>query len=364
MEGQFNFTMFPNSTSSEVDAAVVTMTSLVVKTMLYGILFLLSSAGNILIVIIVYKDQSFRSTVDIFIVNMAISDLMVPVFAIPKRIAELYMDSRWLIGGHFGSFLCKFFPFAENVANSVSVFSLVVIAIERFYSVVLPVQRPLITKVKRPWLIAMSWLIPVAGFAHLFLAWEIQLDRYGRHCRYIWSFHAWKVEFYFFFSFVIVLPFVLLTVLYSVIIVSMEIRKRKLQLADAQRKRREKRNRRIVFLLVSLVAVFILSWTPYSIFIFLYLFHPVVILYSDHYSRFYFAALFCSLSFTAINPCLYYIFNKNYRLGFKKCLSCIRPFCGLCGAAREQDHASDREATDKEMARNRATTIRFTDLGV
>lgn len=362
MDGQINSTLELVNSTSGFD--VNSLASTVVKTILYSILLLLSSIGNTLVIIIVYRDETLRSNVDIFIVNMAVSDLLIPVFAIPKRIYELYMDTIWLVGGHFGSFLCKFFPFAENIANMVSVLTLVMIAVERFYSVVLPIYKPPVTKTNRLWFVVASWFLPIGAFSHLFFSWKLKLDTNGRHCQYSWGFQAWKIEFYVFFSFVIALPLFLIAFLYSTVIISLQRRKRKLNLANEQRKRREKRNRKIVFLLLLLVTVFILSWTPYSIFIFLYLFQPALILHSVHYKRMYFAALFSSLAFTAINPCLYYVFSKNYKRGLHKCLTYLIPFHCDCfvGSANEGELVMNR--AEIEMARQRASTVRFTDLGV
>ena len=174
MDNELNSTTLGNSTKANMENLAVPLTSTVIKTMLYIIVLIFSSLGNTLVIIIVYRDPTLRSNVDIFIVNMAVSDLLIPIFAIPKRMSELFMSSRWLIDGRVGSFLCKFFPFAENIANVVSVLSLVIIAVERFYSVVLPVHKPLITKTNRLYLVAVSWFFPIAAFMHLFFSWKVK----------------------------------------------------------------------------------------------------------------------------------------------------------------------------------------------
>ena len=53
------------------------------KTFAYCLIFIVSLAGNTVIGIIVYKTKTMRKPINFFIVNMAMSDLLVPIFLIP-----------------------------------------------------------------------------------------------------------------------------------------------------------------------------------------------------------------------------------------------------------------------------------------
>ena len=113
-------------------------------TFAHCVIFIISLAGNTLIGIIVYKTQTMRKPINFFIVNMAMSDLLVPIFVIPKWIQRLYVDA-WLIGGSLGQALCKLAVFLLNVSTVVSIQSLVLIVVDRFDAVVLPLRSPLIS---------------------------------------------------------------------------------------------------------------------------------------------------------------------------------------------------------------------------
>ena len=67
----------------------------------YCLIFIVSLAGNTLIGIIVYKTKSIRKTTNLLIVNLAMSDLLLPIFLFPQVVRELYVDS-WLVGGPLG----------------------------------------------------------------------------------------------------------------------------------------------------------------------------------------------------------------------------------------------------------------------
>ena len=71
------------------------------ETFVYCLLFVVSLTGNTIIGIIVYKTKNMRKPINFFIVNMAMSDLLFPIFMFPYLLRGLYVDS-WYIGGPFG----------------------------------------------------------------------------------------------------------------------------------------------------------------------------------------------------------------------------------------------------------------------
>ena len=108
------------------------------ETFVYCLIFLVSLAGNTVIGITVYKAKTMRKPINFLIVNMAISDLLFPIFLFPREIQKsLYADS-WLTGGPLGQALCKLVFFLPDVSNAVSILSLVLIAVGRYGAVVFP----------------------------------------------------------------------------------------------------------------------------------------------------------------------------------------------------------------------------------
>ena len=67
-----------------------------------------------------------RKPINFFIVNMTMSDLLLPIFLLPRKIQILYIDS-WLIGGPLGQTFCKLSSFLPDVSAAVSIQSLVLI---------------------------------------------------------------------------------------------------------------------------------------------------------------------------------------------------------------------------------------------
>ena len=75
-------------------------------TVAYSLILVVSLVGNPLIVLIVYKTPTLRKPINMLIANMAMSDLLYPMFLSPVELAKSHVGS-WLIGSTFGEALCK-----------------------------------------------------------------------------------------------------------------------------------------------------------------------------------------------------------------------------------------------------------------
>jgi len=77
------------------------------KTFAYYLILVVSLLGNSFVAVIVYRTQILRKPTNFFIVNMAMSDLVYPIFYIPTNPTGIYVDF-WLISGPLGQGVCKF----------------------------------------------------------------------------------------------------------------------------------------------------------------------------------------------------------------------------------------------------------------
>ena len=213
----------------------------------YCLIFIVTLAGNTLIGIIVYKTKTMRKPINFFIVNMAMSDLFLPIFLIPKVIQTFYTDS-WLIGGLLGQTLCKLSSFSPSVSTAISIQSLVLTAVDRFGAVVFPLRSPLISSKLCPFFILATWIVAIAvNSTELF---DLKLVEYPGElvCERHWNevFGESSSPENYFMSYIVVfifIPLVLIAILY--IIIYLKLRTQKIpgeQSANAgqQRQRRER----------------------------------------------------------------------------------------------------------------------------
>jgi len=198
-------------------------------TFAYGLIFLVSLAGNTVIGIIVYKTKTMRKPINILIVNMAMSDLLFPIFLIPLDIKLLYTYS-WLIGGPLGQVLCKLVTFSLDVSIYVSVQSLVLIAVDRFGAVVFPIRSPLISLKLCPFFILATWIVAMAINSPVLLIYKLVELPGGLECELHWEeafreFSSYKNYVLSCLVIFILIPLLLITILYITIYIKLKSHK-------------------------------------------------------------------------------------------------------------------------------------------
>ena len=303
-------------------------------TFAYCLIFLVSLTGNTVVGMIVYKTKPMRKPINFFIVNMAMSDLLFPIFLIPREIQLLYMDA-WLIGGLLGQALCKLVIFLSDVSLIVSIQSLVLIAVDRFGAVVYPLRSPLISSKLCPFFILATWIVAMAfQFPKLF---AYKLVKYpGRLlCEMRWneafgassSIENYYVSILVIFFFI---PSVLITILYIIIYLKVKSQKipgervRSVNLGQ----QRLQRKRNVLKMAFAIVLGFAVCWLPLSIFWFLFFFASDI--WSCGSQHFIIVAFIMARANCALNPCICFIFSRNYREGLK---TLLRLPCSLKGVS-------------------------------
>ncbi|CAF5000836.1 unnamed protein product [Rotaria sp. Silwood1] len=77
---------------------------------LYAIVFIVGTIGNLLVIIVIQRNRSMRLTVtNMFIMNLAAADLLVLLFCLPATVVQ-DVTKTWF----FGLFLCKFVNYVQE----------------------------------------------------------------------------------------------------------------------------------------------------------------------------------------------------------------------------------------------------------
>ena len=316
-----------NSTCSSVNSSAERFSKLCV----YCFILLGSFFGNIFIIVIVYKNRDLRKTINYFIVNMALSDLVYPLVVLPVEITRLVTDSRhWHISGILGSICCKLFYFALSVSLLVSMQSLVWIAIDRFVAVVFPMKLGLISSKIRTIAIVSTWMCagvfssPLLISSKLFVrgndtvCTEINSETFLLYQKTNPSIYVW-----FQFTFLIIAPLFLIAVLYTGIVVTLKRRSIKTLTDNApgfQQHAMEKR-RQAVKMAALTVVLYFLCVTPHILLYFIPFWKPSCALQRVVY----FVASFSFYLSSTINPIICLSFVERYRRGLRNILClCIR----------------------------------------
>ena len=307
-----------------------------------------SSIGNVLIIMIVYRREDLRKTINYFIVNMAVSDFLFSLMAASVALLSIAVNS-WQkpFGKNAGIMVCVVKLFLEGVSLTVSAQSLVWIALDRFVAVVFPMKVHRITSKFRCFAIASTWVVATLGNSFHFYS-----NRFFDENRKIVCAHfSNSTGSYLYYAKVYtalfqIVPFLAVTTLYSVITVTL---KRQDKVIDStkiyQRNHRKQRAIRMTF---CIVAAFYICSLPFLVaaLIFEYQIPASCSILKVLWSV---ASLMICVSLT-VNPIICITFIQSYRNGLKEIL---RP----CWSQRLRARKMDNKEQATEIALQRLRTI-------
>lgn len=72
-----------------------------VKIVLYSIIFILSIAGNTLVIVTLVQNKRMRTVTNVFLLNLSVSDLLLAIFCMPFTLTG-HLLQNWI----FGSVMC------------------------------------------------------------------------------------------------------------------------------------------------------------------------------------------------------------------------------------------------------------------
>ena len=295
-------------------------------TVAFCLIIIVSLVANSLIVILVCKTPNLKKPMNYFIANMALSDLLYPIFWIPWNLSYL-QTSSFLIGGQLGQALCKLVPFFGNVSFVVSIQNLILIAVDRFGAVVFPLRSPLIRSKLCLFFILTTWIVAVAfNSPDLFTyklveypeetfcvpEWKKAFGESSSFASFVLAYHILSIY----------IPLLLLVILYSIIVIKLKTQVHPGEQSANTQQQRDRRNRNVLQMSIAIVTVFVFCWLPYSI-------NFLIIWYQDSSTHlscsfliYYEVTSYIASAYCAINPIICFMFSSNYRKALKRLIKC------------------------------------------
>ncbi|XP_006639222.1 cholecystokinin receptor-like [Lepisosteus oculatus] len=158
-----------------------------VRILLYSVIFLLSVFGNTLIIIVLIVNKRMRTVTNSFLLSLAVSDLMVALFCMPFTLIPNLLEDFI-----FGAAMCRIVAYLMGISVSVSTFSLVAIAIERYSAICNPLKsRAWQTRshayrvIAATWILSFIIMIPYPIFSILIMYTKANKTQ-AHKCRLIW----------------------------------------------------------------------------------------------------------------------------------------------------------------------------------
>ena len=130
-------------------------------------LILLAFVGNVLVCIAVFKKAHLRTIPNMFITNLAVSDILMAIVCMPISLHVL-ISGKW----PFSSSVCDmhgFFMFTFGIVSQVNVS---VIAVNRYFALCRPFEcKAIFTKINVLFMITILWILPSVASVPPLVGW-------------------------------------------------------------------------------------------------------------------------------------------------------------------------------------------------
>ncbi|XP_003729168.3 probable G-protein coupled receptor 19 [Strongylocentrotus purpuratus] len=313
----------PGTTPQNQDQDNIVMTfGTVMGTIAASLMCMTCIFGNILVVTVVQRSRRLQSTTNYFVISLAIVDLVMSVLCMPFMIGLIIAD-EWV----YGVFICKLVRFLQYMKPGATVYVLIAIGVDRFYTILYPLSFK-ITRGKAKKMIIISWsiatLISCPAF-YFFMLTELAGNK--TVCTPFVSFEAAGIMYITALLLIeFILPLVLLLITYARIfrhIWTVGIRGRALQRTMNSVPRAKVKT---VKMLMIVSSVFFVSWTPFFVVQEWFTCAKDMSEISQSEVNIYWATVWVSLTSCAWNPVIYSCYNPNFRRGCKEvfCVSTMK----------------------------------------
>ncbi|XP_032513103.2 opsin, ultraviolet-sensitive-like isoform X1 [Danaus plexippus] len=291
---------------------------------LYIMLALIGLLGNSIVLLMYYRCRTLRTPGNILVANLALSDFLM----LAKT--PIFIFNSFHLGPALGKTGCVIYGFAGGLSGTTSIATLTAIALDRYWAVVHPLE-PLraLTAIRARLLAVGAWLY--AGIFATIPALDIGYGNYVPEgfltsCSFDYLTEELPPRYFIFIFFCAawLAPLCIISYCYTSILrivvgkrnISTKNQEQKLSSRHVKEQAKRKAEIKIALLVIIVIALFFISWTPYAIVALLGIFGqknlitPLVSMVP---------ALFCKTA-ACINPFIYIITHPKFRKEFQKLL--------------------------------------------
>lgn len=311
-----------NSTDPDVEDPV--------KSAFYAVAFVLGLLGNFLVIIIVAARRERRTANDIFILNLAISDLMYLFVCLPTNVYMMFADIQY-------DLFCRFIWPLMTVTVNLSIFTLTSMAVFRCHVILNPFKPEMRHRYVFLWILGI-WLLGLILVIPLMLVTKATLAE-PQGCKEVWPSLKYR-QAYTASLFVLqfLLPLTIIAVAYMRIGLDL-VRQARHQVPDHMtNQERRKENMQVIKTLATIVILFAICMLPAQLAWLLYDF-PL----ENHEKMVKFLFSFSPLLLyfhSCLNPIAYGTLTKHFRHGYIQFFSYI--FCCRFFSLFKRERATGR----------------------
>nr|ANO39116.1 GCR304 [Schmidtea mediterranea] len=314
---------------------------------LFGLIMVVGFVGNLLVIVVIIANIQMRNTTNILIISLAVADLLFIIFCVPFT-AVMYVTGGWPLG----RVLCQIYQYMTYITAYCSVYTLVLMSIDRYLAVVHPI-RSMTLRNSRNTIIAVGtvWSLFLVSNLPLLINSDIIegprdeiTDCLVDYCTYK-PFMKWnstkkryeddkvfgKIYYTLFFVMFYLWPVIIISVLYGFLIYRL-LCGRSSKISHSNDAMVTKK--RVTKMVIVVIVIFTLCWAPIqTIFIIqLYGKDPG----GNLFRTIHVISNCLAYSNSMVNPFLYAFLSENFRRAFANLLCCRRLKSFATGTIRDR----------------------------
>ncbi|CAG9560491.1 unnamed protein product [Danaus chrysippus] len=295
---------------------------IVLLSFLYGSISVLAVVGNLLVMWVVATSRRMQSVTNCYIANLALADIVIGLFAVPFQFQAALLQ-RWLLP----YFMCAFCPFVQALSVNVSVFTLTAIAVDRHRAIIKPLSAHTSKRVAKV-IIVIIWVLALILAAPMALSWEvIMVEEQDPVSKVFYEkpfcdtneFGSNSIAIYrlLLYIFQYIIPLCVITFGYAHMAKKLWGARAPGNAQEIRDANQMKNKKKVIKMLVLVVALFAICWLPLQSYLLLQSFDPSVNEYR-YINVIFFCFDWLAMSNSCYNPFIYAIYNEKFKKEFKQ----------------------------------------------
>ena len=309
----------------------------------YSLIIVLGTVGNSMVIFVILYRKKMRTTVNMMLLNLAFADIAFLVTCVPFQ-AHKYAASTW----DFPDAVCKLAQYSLFVTAYVTVYTLMSIALLRYFTVVWSGETAHLRTKRNVVIVCVGiWVVMLLVNIPTLLRHRVHLSTGGyEFCGMDTEAMATIITTFFVFAYL--LPLAAILLIYVLLIRYLRNKQRSSSVRSQSQSKTTRASRTVIIV----IAAFAILWLPshaQSLF-FTYGFIPQATVYEI------FRSFFHSMSYanSVVNPIIYNFSSDDFRSAFKQLLSCS---CQQAPATTSSSAGCDLRL------RTNSYSLRVTDVG-
>nr|XP_046916674.1 tachykinin-like peptides receptor 99D [Dermatophagoides farinae] len=320
-----NYSLLSDEEQMERNIYIMPLYQQILWSFIFGTMVFVAAGGNIIVIWIVLTNKRMRTVTNYFLVNLSVADIMVSTLNVIFNFIYM-LNSNW----PFGELFCKVSNFIAILSVAASVFTLMAISIDRYLAIVHPL-RPRMSRTATVIIIVIIWI--ASSFLSLpnIICSKTIVEEFKNGDTRVVCYLEWydgvstKSRIEYIYNVIITLVTYILPIAsmsYTYFRVGRELwGSQSIGECTAKQMESIKSKRKIVKMMMIVVAIFGVCWAPYHIY-FLLAHHYPQIINAKYVQHTYLTIYWLAMSNSVYNPFVYCWMNSRFRQGFRNVFCC------------------------------------------